>query len=149
MNMKKILSTTILCLITILALTFAACQDDKNGTYYPSTEEIKINLESNDYVVTLYQDLSDSNGNTHKGTFLFASKDRENKQEEYIYFYRFDNASSCQYYYELLEKNCKNYNSLVKLENDEKFGNIVYCATENAVNDAGIKVIKVDVDVKI
>ncbi len=44
-----------------------------------------------------------------------------------------------------MEKNCENYNSLVKIENDEKFGNIVYCGTENAIDAAGIKVVKVKV----
>lgn len=42
------------------------------------------------------------------------------------------------YYYSLLEETHPDYN-------DEKFGNIVYCGTANAVNDSGIKVVKVKV----
>lgn len=134
--------------MVLFVLTFAltAC-DDKNGTYYPDNSEMKTNLENNGYVVTIYQDLSDNEGNQHAGTLLFASKSRENEQEEYLYFYRFDNANSCDYYYTAMESECKNYNSLVQIKNDEKFGNIVYCGTNKAIDDAGI--IMVDVKVKV
>lgn len=144
--MKKKFIIILACLITILTLTLTACGDD-NGTYYPTNEEMKTNLENNGYVVTLYQDLSDNDGNRHYGTLLFASKDREGEQREYLYFYRLDNTTSCEYYYNALEQYCENYNSLVKIENDDKFGNIVYCGTENAINASGIKVVEVKVKV--
>ncbi len=131
--------------LIILTLALSACGDDKGGTYYPTNDEMQSNLEKNGYAVTLYNDLSDNNGNHHDGTLLFASKSRENEQYEYLYFYRFENANSCEYFYNSMEEKCENYNTLVKIENDEKFGNIVYCGTENAVNAAGIKVVKVKV----
>ena len=143
--MKKVFLSILTSILIVLTFALSACDDDKNGTYYPKNEEMKTNLESNGYVVTLYQDLSDSDGNRHYGTLLFASKERENEPKEYLWFYRFDSATSCEYYYNSLEQNCENYNSLVQIENDEKFGNIVYCGTENAINDAGIKVVKVKV----
>lgn len=145
--MKKILTSLFIGILSIITLVLSACSENQNGTYYPPNEEMKTNLENNGYVVTLYHDLSDKNNNHHDGTLLFASKSRENEQEEYLYFYRFKNANSCEYYYDSLEQNCKNYNSLVKIENDEKFGNIVYCGTTSAINAAGIKVVNVKVDV--
>lgn len=147
--MKKVLLGFVTLILIIASFTLTACVDDNKGTHYPSNEEMKANLEKNGYVVVLYQDLSDNDGNRHDGTLLFASKSREGEDEEYLYFYRLDNASSCEYYYNSMEQNCENYDSLVKIENDAKFGNIVYCGTTNAINAAGIKVVKVDVDVKL
>lgn len=146
--MKKVFAGIVTSLLLILTFVLSACGDG-DGTYYPPNEEMKTNLENSGYVVTLYQDLTDNDGNRHGGTLLFASKAREGEAEEYLYFYRFDNAASCEYYFDALENNCKNYNSLVIIENDEKFGNIVYCGTENAINTAGIKVVKTDVTVKV
>lgn len=121
--------------MVILTLTLTACGDDKNGTYYPQNEEMKTNLEKGGYTVTVTTDLGDKNG-----TRLSAKKDNE-----YIEFYWLDNAEDCEYFYNLLEENHTNYNSLVKIENDEKFGNIVYCGTENAISVSGIKVVEVKV----
>lgn len=147
--MKKALLGLITLILIIASFTLTACVDDNKGTYYPSNEEMKANLEKKGYVVVLYQDLSDNDGNRHNGTLLFASKSREGAEDEYLYFYRLDNSDSCEYYYRAMEQNCENYNSLVKIENDTKFGNIVYCGTTNAINAAGIKTVKVDVDVKL
>jgi hypothetical protein len=121
----------------------SACVN-KGETYYPTNEEMRTNLEKSGYVVTLEQDLADSDGNHHNGTLISANKDSES---EYLYFYRFDNATSCEYYYNYLEQNCKGYNSLVKIENDENYGSLVYCGTAQAIKDAGITV--VDVKVKV
>lgn len=148
-KIKKFLPAVIICLLSAFVLSFTACAGDKNGTYFPDNSEMKTNLENSGYVVTLYQDLSDNYGNRHAGTLLFASKSRDGEKEEYLYFYRLENTTSCEYYYDALEMNCENYNSLVKIENDEKFGNIVYCGTANAVEAAGIKVVNVKVDVKV
>lgn len=145
--MKRIFVSLFAGILLVFTLIFCACGGDKGGTYYPNNSEMKANLESNGYVVTISQDLSDNEGNPHAGTLLYASKSSENEQEEYLYFYRFDHADSCDYYYTAMERECENYHSLVKIENDGQFGNIVYCGTENAVNAAGIKV--VDVKVKV
>lgn len=133
-RIKKYLTIFLACVLTILALSLTAC-GDKNGTYYPKSDEMKVNLEKAGYTVTVSTDLNDKTG-----THLTASKDNE-----YIEFYWLDNPTDCEYFYSLLENNHADYNSLVKIENDEKFGNIVYCGTENAVNTAGIKVVKVKV----
>ena len=133
--MKKVFATILVCLMALLTLTLTACGDGENGTYYPTNEEMKTNLEKGGYTVTVTTDLGDKNG-----TYLSASKDNE-----YIEFYWLDNAEDCKYFYNLLEENHADYNSLVLIENDEKFGNIVYCGTEKAVSVSGIKVVKVKV----
>lgn len=134
--MKKLLVAVLICLLSLFALQLAACGVD-DGTYYPKSDEMKTNLENSGYTVNVTTDLTDKSG-----TFLSAIK-----ESEYLYFYWLDNAEDCAYYCNLLEENHPDYNSLVKIENDEKFGNIVYCGTENAVNASGIKVVKVKVNV--
>lgn len=67
------------------------------------------------------------------------------KANDYIEFYWLNNSDDCDYFYNLLDEKHTDYNSLVQINNDEKFGNIVYCGTENAVNDAGIKVVVVKI----
>lgn len=145
--MKKLLVAFYGCLISVFIFCFAACGVDEGGTYYPDNSDMKVNLENNGYVVTLYQDLSDNDGYRHGGTLLYASRTREYGKEEYLYFYRFENVASCDYYFEAMEKDCENYNVLVKLENDKKFGNIVYCGTTDAVDAAGIKAVNVNLKV--
>lgn len=135
--MKKTLITIFACLMAIFTFTLIACGDGKNGTYYPTNKEMKINLENGGYTVVVTTDLDGKNG-----TYLSAKKGNE-----YIDFYWLDNAEDCKYFYNLLEENHTNYNSLIQIENDDKFGNIVYCGTENAIRASGIKV--VDVKVKV
>lgn len=96
---------------------------------------MQTNLENGGYTVVV---ATDTDGK--KGMYITATKG-----SEYIYFYRLDNAEDCLYFYDILETDHEDYNSLVKIENDVKFGNIVYCGTENAVNTAGINVVKVNV----
>ena len=133
--MKKFCTALIVCILSVLALSLMACNNDKDGTYYPKSNEMKNNLENGGYTVTVTTDLGDKNG-----TYLSATKDNE-----YIYFYWLDNGEDCEYFYNDLEENHADYNSLVKIENDEKFGNIVYCGTANAISISGIKVVKVKV----
>lgn len=133
--MKKLFTAILVCILSVLALSMLACKDNKNGTYYPNDSEMKTNLEKGGYTVTVTTELG-----AKSGTHLHATKDNE-----YIYFYWLDNGEDCEYFYNLLEENYTDYNSLVKIENDKKFGNLVYCGTANAVNAAGIKVVKVKV----
>lgn len=133
--MKKLLATILVCILSVLTLSLMACNDEKGGTYYPKSDEMKTKLENGGYTVTVTTDLGDKNG-----THLSATKDNE-----YVYFYWLSNGEDCEYFYNLLEENYGDYNSLVKIENDEKFGNIVYCGTENAISVAGIKVVTVKV----
>ena len=134
--MKKALMT-FACLMIFLTITLVACGNDNNGTYYPTTEEMKTNLEKGGYTVIVTTYLDGKNG-----TYLSAKKDNE-----YIDFYWLDNAEDCKYFYNLLEENHTNYNSLVQIENDSKFGNIVYCGTDNAIRASGINVVEVKVKV--
>ena len=149
--MKKVFISLLAYILFAVAFVTSACGDDRSGTYYPPNEEMKTNLESAGYTVVIYQDLSDNDGKQYDGTLLFASRSREGEREEYLYFYRLTSAEACNYYYSAMEANCKNYNSLVSIENDDKFGYLVYCGTENAVNAAGIRVVQVKVgaDVKV
>lgn len=129
--MKKLISVFSFCALAACLFLQAAC-GDKGGTYYPGSGEMKANLETNGYTVTI------TAPDDKSGTHLSGVKD-----EEYIEFYWLDNVKDCEYFYRFPEENRSGCNSLVKLENDESFGNIVYCGTETAVNAAGIKVVKV------
>ena len=144
--MKKVFISLLASILLILTLALSACGDDKNGTYYPANEEMKTNLENNGYEITIYPELADYEGNSHDGTLIYASKDREDGQIDFIYFYRFNSSTFCNYYYVSLQ-GCVGIDSLVMIKNDEKFGNIVYGGTENAINAAGIKVVEVEVKV--
>lgn len=135
--MKKVFTSLLLGLLVVLTFALSACSDDKGGTYYPTWEEMQTSLENGGYIVTVTFDLEDKSE-----IHLSATKDNE-----YIEFYWLDDAADCNYFYSLLEVRYTDYNSLVKIENDEKFGNIVYCGTKNAVNSAGIKVVAVKVKV--
>lgn len=49
--MKKSFITVLICLMAILTFTLTACGDDNNGTYYPTLNEMKSNLDKNGYKV--------------------------------------------------------------------------------------------------
>ncbi len=115
-----------------------ACGDE-NGTYYPESDEMKNNLENSGYTVVVTTDFDGK-----KCTYLSATKG-----SDYIYFYWIESDVDCEYFYNYLEESCADYNSLVQIENDKEFGNIVYCGTKKAVDSAGIRVVNVKVDVKI
>lgn len=134
--MKKFLSAFILCILTIYTLSLTACGGDGNGTYYPDKSEMSYRLMTNGYK-TYSTSILAGDGT---GTFLSATKDGD-----YIKFYWLDRPDDCEYYYKLLEEDNPDCNVLVKIENDDKFGNLVYCGTENAIDAAGIKVVKVKV----
>ncbi|MCM1130668.1 MAG: hypothetical protein NC310_01355 [Roseburia sp.] len=134
-------------ILFVLTLALCACGDDKGGTYYPTNEEMQIKLANNGYEVEIcgninYHEFFVMFSSNIDGTLVEAVKDTE-----YIYFFRLTDSWRCDIVYDILEEKCKNYNSLVKIENDEKFGNIVYCGTEQAIKDAGIKIVDVKVEV--
>lgn len=133
--MKKVLVSIIACIIFVFVL--AECNNDTEGTYYPTDGEMKNNLENGGYSVTVTTDLDG-----RAGTRLSAKNG-----VEYIEFYWLVNSADCDYFYNLLEETYPDSNHLVQIANDEKFGNIVYCGTENAVEAAGIRVVKVNVKV--
>lgn len=142
--MKKTL-IIIACLMAIIALTLTACGDDKNGTYYPTNEEMKTNLENKGYTVEVCDDINyheffEMFSSIIDGTLIKAVKDND-----FIYFFRLTDSWRCDTVYDILNEKCENYDTLVKIENDERFGNIVYCGTENAISASGITVVKVKV----
>jgi hypothetical protein len=141
--MKKIIVCILFGLLFVLTFALSACGDD-GGTYYPTNNEMKANLEKNGYMVSFEKNIVDDDGNRHKGTLISANKESD---AEYLYFYRFDDSTSCEYYYTYLEQTCEKYNSIVKIEDDKNFGNLVYCGTAQAVIDAGITLANVKVKV--
>lgn len=143
--MKKTFITILVCIMAVVALTLTACDNDTNGTYYPTNEKMKTNLEKNGYAVEVYNDIGYHEffiwiDSVIDGTLIKAVKD-----DDYIYFFRLTDSWRCDMVYEILNEKCENYDSLVKIENDEKFGNIVYCGTEKAINASGINVVKVEI----
>lgn len=132
--MKKAFITIVVCIMAILSFALTACVDDKNGTYYPPNNEIETNLKNAGYT-TCFTD-------TESGWGGYAINDDES---EYIYFGRFKTEDICEQYYKIYEANCVNYDVLVKIVNDKKFGNIAYCGTENAIKASGIKIVEVKV----
>lgn len=133
--MNKIL-IILVCLMAILTSALTACGNDKNGTYYPPNNEIETNLKNAGYTIYFT--------NTEMGWGGYAINDDES---EYIYFCRPKTEENCETYYKIYENNCINYDVIVKIVNDKKFGNIVYCGTENAVKASGIKAVEVKVKV--
>ncbi|MDE5562710.1 MAG: hypothetical protein K2J01_04100 [Clostridiales bacterium] len=143
--MKKAFITIMACLMAVVALTLTACDDGINGTYYPTNEEMKTNLENNGYTVEVCDDLNyheffETFSSIVDGTLIKAVKGND-----YIYFVRVTESWRCDTVYKVLNEKCMNYDTLVKIENDEKFGNIVYCGTTKAIRAAGINVVKVSV----
>lgn len=136
--MKKVSTSLLLCLLFVLTFALSGCGDE-DGTYYPDYLEMKANLEKCDYTVEI-----SGNEYEHCGyTYLYAY----DQNNEYIKFYWFDGASAVQHFEEILENENSNYDKLVSIQNDEIYGNLAFCGTENAVNAAGIKI--VDVKVKV
>ncbi|MCH5163201.1 MAG: hypothetical protein J1G38_06910 [Clostridiales bacterium] len=137
--MKNILNNVLLiCLLVVICLCFAACTDKDTGTVIPTSNEMQINLEEAGYAVTLSNEL----GGGYSGTHLTAKK-----ENEYIEFYWLDDAEACDYFYNLLDGLYPNSNKLVEMENDGKFGNIVFCGSELAMNASGIKIVEIKVKV--
>lgn len=136
--MKKVFTSFLLGILFVLTFALSAC-DNKNRTYYPDYSEMKSNLEKCDYTVEI-----SGNVYEHCGyTYLYAY----NQNNEYIKFYWFDGASAVQHFKELLENENSDYNKLVGIQNDEKYGNLAFCGTEKAIDDAGIIIVEVKVKV--
>lgn len=135
--MKKLLLSLVASILFVLTFALSACGDDKNGTYYPDITEMGKNLECAGYSVSYPGYVVG-----FQGKILLADKEKD-----FIAFYWLENADDCDKYYNSLEEYYPDSEVLVKIKNDEKFGNIVYCGTSEAINAAGIKVVKVDVKI--
>lgn len=135
--MKNNFASILLGLLFVITFALSACGDKPNGTYYPTFNEMKNNLENSGYIVNTLTDIDND-----MVTTLSAGK-----ENNYIVFYWLKNASDCQRYYNNCQELHPDWEVLISIEDDEKFGNIVYCGTEQAIKDAGI--IIVDVKVKV
>ena len=142
--MKKIVVSILVCIVAILTFTLMACVDDKGDTYYPTVNEMAANLENNGYRTQFVIGERNSEGQGYVVDSLDATKG-----DDYIYFYWIEDVAYCKVYYNKLQELHPDCSNFVLIENDEKFGNIVYCGTSAAVEAAGIRVVKVDVNVKI
>ncbi len=132
-------SMLIISVFVILALLITGCSKDKeNGTYYPNVSEMQENLEELDYVVSVAYNSDDN----YIGTRLYAEKNNE-----YIEFYWLDDSKFIDVISEELETKYSNYDKFVSIKDDSKFGTLIFCGTESAIKDAGIKI--VDVKVKV
>lgn len=144
---------TLACLLTIvllaISLALSACGENSGenhgGTYYPTNEEMKKNLEKKGYHVKIYEDVNYQEFFIAISAYYPGTLVEAKKGENYLYFYRADTSDYCEGMYCILEESCSNPSSLVKIENDEAFGNIVYCGTASAIDAAGIRVVKVTV----
>lgn len=136
-TMKR--SILIILVFVISALLITGCSKDKeNGTYYPNASEMQENLEKSNYAVSVAYNSDDN----YIGTHLYAEKDNE-----YIEFYWLNDSKFIDVISEELETKYSNYDKFVSIKDDSKFGTLIFCGTESAVKDAGIKI--VDVKVKI
>ena len=140
--MKKIL---VFSLVLIMGLILVACGESGQGTYFPDSSEVKSNLESKNYNVSV----SAMEQNDSTITVLTATK-----ENEYIDFYWLDNDKEVDNIITSLESKHNDYAKLVSMKNDDKFGNLVFCSTEKAMKDSGIVIagnvkVNVNVDVKI
>ena len=138
--MKK---TLLFSLVLIMCLMLAACGNNNQGTYYPDSNEMQSNLEGKNYTVCV----STMVQNDSTITVLTATKGNE-----FIDFYWFDNDKEVDDIATSLESKHDGYVKLVSIKNDDKFGNLIFCSTEKAMEDSGIVIagdVKVNVDVKV
>ena len=130
----------IILIMGIVVLGITGCSKDKeNGTYYPNASEMQNNLEKLDYVVSV-ENNSDDN---YIGTHLYATKNND-----YIEFYWLDDSKFVDKISEELETKYSNYEKFVSIKDDNKFGTLIFCGTELAVEDSGVKIVDVKVKVK-
>ncbi len=126
-------------LFGIVALVLTGCgNDEENGTYYPSCSEMQTNLEKSDYDVSV-ENISEDN---YAGTHLYATKNNE-----YIDFYWLDDSKMIDEISGELERKHTNYDKFVSINDDSECGTLVFCGTELAVEDAGVKIVDVKVRV--
>ena len=122
-----------LFIISILCFALTACSlKDEGGTYYPSDSEMKTNLENAGYTVTVEE--------KQAGTYLSAVKG-----DDYIEFYWLKQTEYVESIgYDLRGKHT-DYDKLVSMKNDAKFGTLVFCGTSPAVDASGINIVEVKV----
>lgn len=133
----KIKSLKIVSFIIVLSILLVACGNNEGGTYYPDSKEMQNNLENKSYEVSVEEVKTDE----YSGMHLIAAKG-----DEYIEFYWLDDGNGIDILTSDLEKKYDNYNSLVSMQEDSKFGSFVFCSTKTAKDDAGIRIVSVEVN---
>lgn len=136
--MKKVILAILIMVIAVFGIT--GCSTDKeNGTYYPNASEMQNNLEQLGYVISV-ENNSDDN---YVGTHLYAEK-----SNEYIEFYWLDDSGFLDEISKDLKIKYNNNEKFVSIKDDNEFGTLIFCGTELAVEDSGIKIVDVKVKVK-
>ena len=127
----------------IMLLVFAGCTEKETGTYIPTRNEIENNLADAGYESIAITNIMRIDG--YCITQLSGEKDGE-----YMAFYWLYTPEQCDTYYDELNEKYPDCDILVKMVNDEKYGCIVFCGTQSAIDAAGIRIanVKVDIDVK-
>ena len=125
----------IVLIITIVGMFLVACGNGQ-GTYFPDSSEMQANLEKKKYEVEIETIQNDD----YSGTCLTAEK-----KDEYIEFYWLDDGSSITELAQELEDKYPDYNRLVSMEQDSKFGTFIFCSSEKAFDDSGIVIVEVKV----
>lgn len=136
--MKKGLFVILSACMSCIMLT--ACGDNKNGTYYPDDEEMQTNLEKAQYTMTISDRVDE------EGKFTGCHLSAHNSDGDYIEFYWLDDEQAVDVVSETLESEHSDSEKFVSIKNDKKFGSIVFCATESAVNDAGIRIVEAETE---
>ena len=114
--------------IIIFCILFCGCGSKK---YFPNSTLMQKKLERNGYNVNS----STSFGEEYVGAHLYAYKD-----DDFIDIYWLNSDEFFdKIVYSFNNRNCEKFYSM---ENDERFGSIIFCATDGAFNDSGISIVK-------
>ncbi len=134
--MKRILP---LLLAVLLLLSGCAQSGTDTGTYYPTFDEMVKNLNDRGYTVTTIEFAKDSDT---PGKYISAFKG-----EDFIDFYWLDRAEDVAACEESLRARSylTPYGRLISISGDAKHGNLAFCATSRAMEDAGIRLVEVKV----
>lgn len=132
--MKKYFMVLLIMLFCII--TLVACGKNGQGTYYPDCTEMHHKLEADGYKVSV---TIDTNSGMTK-TCLSAEKD-----DDYIVFYWLDEGIDVDPVAAQLNKEYEDYDQFVSIQDDSKFGSLVFCGTSNAVDASGIIIVDVKV----
>lgn len=136
-DMKRYRNRVVL-VISLCCLLLVACGKNGQGTYYPGSVEMAENLESAGYIVTVTENFYEE----YTGTCLFAEKGTD-----YIEFYWLNETDAVPVISQELENRYTTYNKLVSAQNDSKWGTFIFCGTDDAVEESGINIVDVKVEV--
>ena len=121
----------------IMLLAFTSCTEKETGNYIPTRDEIENNLYDAGYEYITITNITRIDG--YCVTRLSVEKD-----SEYMEFYWLYTSEQCDTYYNELNEKYPDCDILVKMVNDEKYGCIVFCGTQSAIDAAGIGIVEVE-----